>query len=265
MTRMEKEINNIRTFQTRFREQYNKKYRTQSELGDIFGVSRQTVATWLNGDSIPDCLALKKIAEFYNVSADYLLGISDMVSPDVNLRAAAEYTGLSEEAVEHLHNGLINYRSVRIRRREDVVKQHLSMASTFIKCIAFVNIVHCLSKIAKDAYCEQIMRILYEQYSERTSVKDNSRLPSTKENCEIVRANLLHVLEIKTGNWNEQNLNRIKAMGARELDSKVSSVLFSCVEANELHQFHATKALSSCIDEVIRQSQEKAKQRFVKK
>lgn len=47
---------------------------------------------------------IKMLAEYYGVSADYLLGLSEHPTADLNAAAAAEYTGLSLEAVKMLHD-----------------------------------------------------------------------------------------------------------------------------------------------------------------
>ena len=45
---------------------------------------------------------LDMLADFYGVSTDYILCRSDKKTPDVNLQAACEFTGLSESAVAAL-------------------------------------------------------------------------------------------------------------------------------------------------------------------
>lgn len=47
---------------------------------------------------------LDMFADFYGVSTDYILGKSDIKTPDVNAQAAIDYTGLSEGAVYNLHD-----------------------------------------------------------------------------------------------------------------------------------------------------------------
>ena len=47
---------------------------------------------------------LKKIAEYFNVSTDYLLGLSNVKSTDTELKGVCEYTGLTEKAVAVLKN-----------------------------------------------------------------------------------------------------------------------------------------------------------------
>lgn len=44
------------------------------------------------------------LADFYGVSADYILGLSDKKTPDVNAQAAMDYTGLSEDSITFLNS-----------------------------------------------------------------------------------------------------------------------------------------------------------------
>ena len=52
--------------------------RSSVEFAAFLGLSRPTVNFYLNGDRIPDILALRQIAERCSVSADWLLGLSDI-------------------------------------------------------------------------------------------------------------------------------------------------------------------------------------------
>lgn len=52
--------------------------RSSVEFAAFLGMSRQTIGFYLNGDRIPDILVLRQIAERCNVSADWLLGMSDI-------------------------------------------------------------------------------------------------------------------------------------------------------------------------------------------
>lgn len=47
---------------------------------------------------------LRCLADFYGVSTDYLLGRSEVQSPDVTIQGVVDYTGLSENAVGKLHS-----------------------------------------------------------------------------------------------------------------------------------------------------------------
>lgn len=75
---------------------------TQQLLADYVGVKRQTVSQWKNGDTIPDIEGLSKIADFFGVNTDYLLGRAENPSNNIDNRAITERTGLSNEAIEIL-------------------------------------------------------------------------------------------------------------------------------------------------------------------
>lgn len=46
----------------------------QTQLANAVGVSQQTITKWETGRSEPKSSALRAIADYFNVSADYLLG-----------------------------------------------------------------------------------------------------------------------------------------------------------------------------------------------
>ena len=47
---------------------------------------------------------LHTLADFYGVSTDYILGRTDIKSPDMSIEAIVEYTGLTEESIIYLHH-----------------------------------------------------------------------------------------------------------------------------------------------------------------
>ncbi|SHF50996.1 helix-turn-helix domain-containing protein [Caloramator proteoclasticus] len=50
---------------------------TQPELAKILGVSRSTIAMYENNEREPNIKTINKIADFFNVTTDYLLGRTD--------------------------------------------------------------------------------------------------------------------------------------------------------------------------------------------
>lgn len=50
---------------------------SQKELAESLHVSKQTVSNWENDNIAPSVEMLLKIAKFFNVSTDYLLGLDD--------------------------------------------------------------------------------------------------------------------------------------------------------------------------------------------
>ena len=51
----------------------NKQKRPQEEVAERIGVTRQAVAKWENGDSLPDIVNCQALADLYDVSLDDLV------------------------------------------------------------------------------------------------------------------------------------------------------------------------------------------------
>lgn len=54
---------------------------SQKDFAQALKVSQQTVASWESGRTEPSNTALKEIADYFNVSADYLLGRDTVKAP----------------------------------------------------------------------------------------------------------------------------------------------------------------------------------------
>ena len=75
---------------------------SHQKLADALGVKRQTVSYYTQGQSSPEWKNLAKIAEYFHVSTDYLLGLSDVQSVSLNVRELHDKIGLSEAAANEL-------------------------------------------------------------------------------------------------------------------------------------------------------------------
>lgn len=81
---------------------------TQDALSSKIGKTRQTVSQYVNGISEPGYDTLVKIADYFDVSTDYLLGRTLTKTADATKQAVMEYTGLSEANVNSLHHMVEN-------------------------------------------------------------------------------------------------------------------------------------------------------------
>lgn len=54
---------------------------TQQELADLFHISNSTISSYETGNRIPDVEFLLKLSKFYNISSDYIIGLSDSRLP----------------------------------------------------------------------------------------------------------------------------------------------------------------------------------------
>ncbi|MTB64728.1 helix-turn-helix domain-containing protein [Streptococcus sp. zg-86] len=63
---------------------------TQREIADYFNTSPQSYAQWEKGLRKPSSDSLEKLARYFNVSTDYLLGKTEFKQPAPNLLSEAE-------------------------------------------------------------------------------------------------------------------------------------------------------------------------------
>ena len=66
----------------------------QVEFAKILSVTKQCVSNWENDNVVPSIDMLCKIADFFSVSTDYLLGRSE--------RRSIEVSNLTDEQISHI-------------------------------------------------------------------------------------------------------------------------------------------------------------------
>lgn len=71
----------------------------QVQLADKLGVKKQSISNWENDNIMPSVDMLVKIADFFGVTTDYLLGreIHEQEAPQT-----LDVTGLTERQIEHI-------------------------------------------------------------------------------------------------------------------------------------------------------------------
>ena len=66
-------------------------------------------------------------------------------------------------------------------------------------------------------------------------------------------ANLSRILEMAGSRVDKNILNKLPGMNNNEIVGNVYETLMRVENANEIHQFHAAKALNSYIDQIVRE------------
>lgn len=92
----------FKIFSKRLSELMKERHITQDALATALGVKRQTVSLYKSGQSMPDAEQLKNIAKFFDVSSDWLLGLSEAKELSGELSQVCNYVGLNSEAVRTL-------------------------------------------------------------------------------------------------------------------------------------------------------------------
>jgi len=75
---------------------------SQDVLAVSVGVTRVSISHYENGAQVPDSKTLIKMAQYFKVSSDYLLGLSDSRRVYNKLKATLATTGLSDGALKIL-------------------------------------------------------------------------------------------------------------------------------------------------------------------
>lgn len=90
------------TFAIRLGELRNEKGLSQEELASSLEIDRGTIAKYETQKRIPSYEHLTSFAHFFDVSTDYLLGLTDNKTTNTELQSVCEYTGLSDTAIQAL-------------------------------------------------------------------------------------------------------------------------------------------------------------------
>lgn len=72
------------------------------KTAEDLGVTAQSLSLYENGMRTINIDLLRKVAQYFEVSSDYLIGLSDVATTDTELKAVCDYTGLDERAVGRL-------------------------------------------------------------------------------------------------------------------------------------------------------------------
>ena len=85
-------------FAQRVKQLRKNKHLTGEQLCNILGITKTGISYWENGRSVPDNVMLLKLADFFDVSIDYLLGKTDIETKIDK----STYYGDYDEVVEYL-------------------------------------------------------------------------------------------------------------------------------------------------------------------
>lgn len=81
----------------------NERNMKQSELADYLNVAQGTLSYWESGKYDIDNISLQKLADYFDVTTDYLLGRDKPISSDAKkepptIEEALEHQGVTDEA-----------------------------------------------------------------------------------------------------------------------------------------------------------------------
>lgn len=102
---------------------------TQQELADKLQITRQSLSLYEKAERTINIELLARIADFFNVSTDYLMGKTEISTMNKDIQNACDTTGLSEQAVNKL-NYMYTHAEEYTTNKFKTVTSH-PLASTF--------------------------------------------------------------------------------------------------------------------------------------
>lgn len=126
--------------------------KTLQEVSNAIGITRVAMGYYEKGERKPDIEILYKIAKYHGVTSDYLIGLSDVQTPDIDIQAISAKTGLTEKAIEK-----VCYFNTHI-------KHYIEPLNILLKSPNFENALHHISKYMENV---QIVKILQTQRRSR--------------------------------------------------------------------------------------------------
>lgn len=175
----------------RFRELMDNTETKREEIATALGVSTVAIGQYYNGEALPSIEKLIKIADFFNVSTDYLLGRTDVSTIDAEIKAICKYTGLSETSVNNLHTAH--------KLKKDVKASFYNGLNLFIECDETKDFFLLLDDYEKE--CEINMCVVNELIANATKIeeiKENKYYKDSNDKSDLILFKLQKTLNFIT-------------------------------------------------------------------
>ena len=113
---------------------------SHDEISRQIGVSSGVLSEWMSDNKTASIENLAKLSKYFGVSADYLLGLSDVQTADVDVRAVCENVGLSETTCDWLFT---------LYLEPSIQESVLKGLNTLLECDEFENLCLSINEMAE--------------------------------------------------------------------------------------------------------------------
>lgn len=113
---------------------------SQAEFAQRLGVSRGSIGLYEQGKRLPDIEVLRNIAEQFNVSCDWLVGLTDTKVIEPDIKAVCKVTGLTEENVNLM---------LVLQKYDKTIKEHSSQMNQ--DKFTYIDVFNIILKSLDDA------------------------------------------------------------------------------------------------------------------
>ena len=135
-------------FNIRLKELRHEKGLTQDELGKILNVSGKTIGTWERDSRQPNIETINELADFFGVTADYLLGRTP--TPEFTAKNELDVQNI----VDDLINGLSNENSLAYLRNggEEIDEEDAELIKAALEKVARRSKILAKEKFTPNKY-----------------------------------------------------------------------------------------------------------------
>lgn len=175
-------MENVNKFGERLLKLREERNETQQQLADAIGITRQSLSRYETSERTPNMDLIYNIAKHYNVSADYLLGLSEVKSIEKNMQVACKVTGLSEKAINNITSFKLDYdfpvllHDIILKSVMNSVVDEIGFICDFLESDEFSKLFCALGKAVINkvaAYIESEMFSEQSEWEARKSLDKN--------------------------------------------------------------------------------------------
>jgi transcriptional regulator with XRE-family HTH domain len=232
-------MDTLSTFANRFKKLREERGLSQSDLAKELNISRGSVSFYENGSRSPDIKVLADICNYFHVSSDWLIGISSVKSPSIEIRAIGAVTGLTEDAI----NALVKNQHSKFEKNDLVNFTNILLESKHIVFLAkmFKEIKRLYSTLLEDIKSEKLSDDI-ETAKEKVRIRaelDNDIAAIYGSSVNITRAyknfeySLFEIQGLFT-NIIENSIGIDKAIMHEALHTDTENLVFEYTVANEM-------------------------------
>lgn len=207
--------------------------RLVAKIKDDFGITiqRQSISKYMNGQTKPDTDTITTICKALDVSADYLLGLTDKATSDINERAICDYTGLSVKSLRSWRSMIFPAKEIETLSysQTEFVNELICNPDFMCSLVSFCNFI---SEMRNNTEAHSVLDYTSEEYAELDKIEEMLKKYGLDTEC-IVYA------------------SRTRAIGeAFHMHSILSNII-------EKSYADATEYSESAWDEVIQKARER--------
>ena len=214
---------------------------TREQIAVKVGCDTSSITKYYNGDRYPKTDIIIKLAELFNISTDYLLGITKIetaLKTDDNtaLRISCDYTGLNEDAINQIRTMMSNFdiELTDIKQNDEYMKALIDTGllksytpDVFSKVINDFISSDCFNQIIERLF-DEVSR-LNDYYNSITDIVYDENFECLKPLAEIdIEMFLSHWYQIR--NFAKENLKREHKFNLFEMQESIINYAKMIVE-----------------------------------